>query len=811
MENIIEDEGYGAPSTSLISMQELTRDSGNDGNEQQEQYDAHPKLEFEYTQPQQQQQQQQQLDTIIAADFMSPEPFPHPSSPILIHKNDSLTHDNLHLLDHSLTLTDNGQEDINNTDMNNSSYISFPSTGSRPHSRANSIVSSAILSTATSTTNNIARRRRPRPWDNYNAKSDQGQSQGQAMDGETTPLLQSKHNQQQHPQITKSIHSIKTAKRGNVNSQGQTRKHMNIAIQDSNHNLESPTVEIAKDSPSLQWSAGVFTDHYGSIVDNDNPGNGNRGRGHGKGYHTPSHAQYLQNRLGNKEAPSAPVMTFITIMTVGQFILMALYNIFLHYQSQRLNHEPPYAFWFSAAGRIYNSGIGPNVPTLILFGVYHPILVITAGEWWRMGSGLVCCTSLVEFVLNIFWLRILSEKEVERNINNRGSSSTCIPLGDSSGSCIMGFVFILSGIMGGLAQMIWTNGDDVVTVTGLNGAGIVGCMAAILVNDWNSKSGVRQYKENRGLKTRKGNCFATAFACACEKIGFLHASIASEMICGLFLPYTSMASVIFGVLMGGCAGMFLLKEDYENDADSQASSIASDLEEAFSPCINTPPPYHYEDSPPPPPSSSSKGLDTPIMRRSILTSPEDDDEYEVVHSLNTSGGKGLKQRNRNIGRKEAAYTNIVNPQSESGGDNTYRQKEYFCTEAKLRFVGMMTGLLMISVAMLYIGLALSLPSDQVVSDSLYGCRTMYGIYQYEQDGNNADDGGKPAEGETVCGDVCVPVSIYDRVMKSGDDSVSLLEYGGCSENGYSCNYSNDAFDVGFIEIEQDLFTQGECS
>ena len=711
-----------------------------------------------------------QLDTIMNQDIMSPEPSFHPSSPI--HQNESLTHENLNMLDHSLTLTDYGQEDSHShNDINNSSYISFPSNGS--HSRANSIVSSAVLSSSTTVTNNttngnpITRRRRPRPWDNYNAKKDQ------VPDGETTPLLASKQ-QKLHLQIpTPSIHSIKTAKRGNIHPS------RNYDMDDAD------TVEGGNDeSPSLQWSKGVFTDHYGSIADEAT-----------KGYQTPSQAQYayMQLQIRQRET-SAPVITFITAMTVMQFILMAIYNIFLHYQSMRLSHQPPYAFWFSAAGRIYNAGIGPNVPTLILFGVFHPILAME--QWWRMGSALFCCTSLVEFILNVFWLRVLSDLEEERNRRFK----------DYSGSWSMGIVFGLSGLMGGLAQMVGSNGEDVIIVTGLNGPGIVGCMAAMLMMDWHSKVSVRRYKGNEG--GRKVNWFA------CDKLSFLHASILSEMLCGLFLPYTSMTSVMFGAFMGVCGGMFLLKQDYDwTDAESQASSVASDLEEAFSPSVKTPPRFHYEDSPPPPPSSSSKGLDTPIMRRSILTSPEDDDEYDVVQSLNKSGGKGLKQRNVGSAQKEIPYSSM---NATSGINNVYRRNDNFCTEARMRFIGMMTSLLMLSFAVLYIGFAFTTPSDQVVSDSLFGCKTMHGIYRYEQDGNDADDGVTnsntvPAAGDTVCGDVCIPISIYDRVMSNGGDSVSALEYGACSQNGYSCMFSNEAFDVGFIEIEQDLFTQGECA
>ena len=77
-----------------------------------------------------------------------------------------------------------------------------------------------------------------------------------------------------------------------------------------------------------------------------------------------------------------------------------------------------------------------------------------------------------------------------------------------------------------------------------------------------------------------------------------------------------------GICRGLCIAVPKRYLEEWNDADSHASSIASDLEEAFFPNVNTPQRFGYDDLPPPSPSSSLKGLDTPIMRRSILMSPE---------------------------------------------------------------------------------------------------------------------------------------------------------------------------------------------
>lgn len=347
------------------------------------------------------------------AESPSAEPFAHHSSPI--RRNESLTHENLFLLDNSLVLTDNGHDvcsDAEEAQMNEESYISFPSSHDA-QSRANSIVSSAIMSTSTAVTTNVKRRRaRPRPWDNYDSKINTNDERD--VDVETTPLLPSRHQ---------SIHSVKTAKR--TNTYGTGRKMIHGADTSDNPSRILNGGDNIPDSNGDAYSGG-FDGKYG--------------------YHSQSH-------LRTNDA-SFSMSSVITVLTVLQFILMALYNIFLHYQSHRLRVSPPYAFWFSKAGRIYNKGIGPNVPTLILFGAFHPILILQ--QWWRMCSALFCCTSLVEFVLNIWWFRVLGGVEEDWDKRGRGGSLT------------LGFIYAVSGLVGGLVYIIFSSTTDIMP-TGLTG------------------------------------------------------------------------------------------------------------------------------------------------------------------------------------------------------------------------------------------------------------------------------------------------------------------------------------------------------
>lgn len=747
----------------------------------------------------------------------SPEPVFHPSSPIQLNDT-SLTHENIHLLEHnvSLALTEHDENNAHRILDPDSSYVSFPTSS---NSRANSVASSSLYSASASTTvvNNTtsgittARRRRPRPWDNYNAKEEAVQPSV-----ETTPLLE----QQNADSYGRSIHSVKTTKRGNVNPHN-IRNHLASNNDDEmDHNIHDE-----ESSPTLQWRKGIFTDHYGSISNNND-------------HHTP----YFGGRSAKSksfsrehDAPSSPFISTVTFLTVGQFALMALYSIFLHYQSHRLNHQPPYAFWFSKAGRIYNSGIGPNVPTLILFGVFHPILTLgidssywgesdnqygqedyNHSEWelWRLLTGLFCCTSLLEFIPHIFWLTILGGVEEDRNQRRHDRNGS----GSIKGSIEIGIVFFLSGVMGALAHIISTTSkgnDQFVFVTGLNGAGIVGCMAAILCRDWNTAAIIKGLKGNNGAQTHFQNS------------GYPKACILLELLFGLFLPYTSLVGLIYGGIMGFCCGMFFLShDDYEfyNDYDSYSgtsSSMASEVEDMFH--VNTPPRFPYEDSPPPPPSSSSKGLDTPVMRRSILTSPDDDDEYEVVHCLNESGSKGLKQRNVKSAHKENYHDRDMNMYDSK---KAMRQTtSYICSQARLRFIGMTVGFLMVLFSVLYIGFGASIPKYEVLSDSFYGCKTMHGIYEYTNDASEGDDGinkqsqqnqdvqngYSPTEGDNICAEICIPIGIYEKVISKKSDETSALSSGNCRRKGFQCQYDSSQFDAGSIEIEQDLFSKKGCT
>jgi membrane associated rhomboid family serine protease len=672
--------------------------------------------------------------------LLSSEPFSHPSSPIKV--NDSLTNENLHLLE-SLSLQLDDSLDRSKGDLE-SSYVSFISK-TNSNSRANSIVSSAV----TSHTNNTTKRRkpsRPRPWD----KKDEEKESIQFENGkETTPLLASK---------TTSIFSVKTAKRNN------TQNGFTTSSDDPYSNILHDDTEAS--SPNLRWKGGVFTetqDNYGSI-----PSSKKYGLFSSQTFRLP----FMMDRSNalNADSLTHPICSSLIFMTAVHFMLMGLYNTLVHYKMHRMGEiSPPY--WITKAGRIYNPNIGPNSNTLVLFGAFHPILGMN--EWWRLMSGSICVTSVFELAVNLFFLRVMADYE-ER-------------LGSWNFVWIFGWS-VLAGALGSIMQMsgFWT-------VTGLSSAGIMGFMVAATV--YEAVSDVTKRKVDKLHTSKKSWSW--------PKLGII-----AQIIQSLVLQYVSFSSMVASGMMGIFCGMSLqVPEKDWTDLDSNASSsVTSDFDDAFASEMNTPPRFGFDMSPPPPPSSSSKGChDTPVMRRSIM-SPDEDEEFDTRRSLNVPGG--LKQRNRKYSDK----TNHANHMLNYGRDEMKPRNDLFCTETRLRFLGILGAIFFITISMLYIGLIMRIPDEQTINDSIYGCITTHGIYTYEVSGD--DDGNLNKNevniqaGDNICGEICIPHSIYTEAMKGDAGS---LDRGSCQEQTYACHFSSDVFNMGMLEIERDLYTFGlEC-
>jgi len=532
------------------------------------------------------------------------------------------------------------------------------------------------------------------------------------------------------------------------------------------------------------------------------------------------------------------------------FVLMVGYGAFLQYRAYRLNNnknannnDSTYSnnmtlhFWISKEGRVYNPAIGPNSPTLHLFGVFNPARVLVQGEYWRFFSCIFMNTSLVQLGLNasIIGGLFLFYGDYGGNMivsNRRGMVSY--------------FVFCLSAFAGGLFCILmacWNQGDyvdggadvsSVVEITGLASAGLTGVLTFITISILHRAAVGRgeNFNYNGFYTMNKGRTYHYNYRLWITR-GYPLLGLIFEMANGAFLPFTSFGSIIGGALMGASLGLVHLTSvagNYYNDDWQDKEEITSTfyhLKTAFEPTINTPPRSsrrfrkelrNYEDRlpPPPPPSSSSKGADTPIMRRSIITSPEDDDEDEFGLMQQLHFGSGMKNRRLN----SSHFVNYRDASSPMSTPNKMKSLLHFDDDdvggvgTFFKFFGVCIGLLLLAVPTFLVGVTLEPPSRQAMMDSFYGCKTLSEMYQYTATDEIDDALMISQNGNTVCGEVCIPVRLLYQFRN--DFSLSEMNGDSCVHQDYGCLISNNSIDLdGNFEVLREIYgpvtSNGVCN
>ena len=520
--------------------------------------------------------------------------------------------------------------------------------------------------------------------------------------------------------------------------------------------------------------------------------------------------QFRSTNNINKKGRRSLVRGLIFIMT-GHFGLMVMYTVFLYYQRIRLQNDD-YAndaqdvfnsagsSWISPAGWIANPALGPNAPTLHLFGIYNPILVLQNYQIWRIVTASIVNTSFVQYVLHvglIYW--------------GMGSMEE-----GSWGQWPLLFLYVLSCGSGGILCIVSNmeekvvgedSVEDSIAITGLVGAGLMGCFCARIVEltlrRWSYKS-----RQNYYLHHERGGVDRSPVVLAVSLL----------WMSGYYLPFCSLSALMGGCLMGISCGLYwwahFVRERYsdwdeeeytgsqflnpKDDASTVSQSSLQDLEDAFNAEFHYTPPRMFDPSGPPP-SSDSKGMDTPLMRRSIITSPEDDEE-DILSQLN--GGTGLKRRKYTS--TYASGSKCLSPSSKSTNRKTTGGKA-----GTLRFIGLSMGVMSILIPLVLMSFVLEVPSEVALSDSVYGCRTMSSLYKFsvgDDDQSNQENYIQDVEnGESICGEVCLPLSVVNRVRSNTNDIDWIAKP--CSFRGYNCLIAEDEFDLNeSFEITRELFT-----
>jgi len=314
-----------------------------------------------------------------------------------------------------------------------------------------------------------------------------------------------------------------------------------------------------------------------------------------------------------------------------------------------------------------------------------------------------------------------------------------------------------------------------------------------------------------------------------ESIGFAHLGVILELANGTFLPFTSFGSILGGAIMGLSCGMFLFAPircdvdhggGYVNGDYDEITSVStapfSDLESAFSDpavVIHTPPNNgqgcnrkrygaYGDNLPPPPPSSSSKGADTPIMRRSILTSPEEEEDYDYDFG-GVTGNQPPRMLNASYFHRDASSP-ISTPSKRSRDEGRAG-----AVVGVLQIAGVCLGLATLVLPALWVGVILEPPSSLATSDGYYGCKTMSGMmYEYADGGDNGgdnDDAYVMSENNAACGEVCIPVGSIQKFLQEYGDS-DMDGNISCVDRGYGCSVTNDSLGVdGNFEVVREVY------
>ena len=531
-----------------------------------------------------------------------------------------------------------------------------------------------------------------------------------------------------------------------------------------------------------------------------------------------------QSRSNPTTMQGSSFVRWCMILWTIHFGFLILYAVFLHYQQMRLqerNYDDESSNismvssssaysggWFSPLGQIYNPAIGPNAPTLHLFGIYNPILVIENHQYWRILSASVVNSSLVQYGLH---MGILVALGIPIEASWGASSSRRMGIIYSL-SCGAGAILcIVSNMKEEVAGEEYSSKkDESIAITGLVGAGLMGILCAKIL-----EMTLRQCCSGHS----KRQVYVDPWDRARLVLAVFVLWVSSH-----YLPFSSLGSLVGGGLMGSSCGLYwwahvvrnhseLEEEEYttnhflnptndDDDASTLSQSSLQDLEDAFNTEYHTTPPRQrrHFDTPGPPPSSDSKGMDTPLMRRSIIRSPEDDDEEDILSHLN--GGTGLKRRKN---------TNAFAPSSNYVTSPKYDIKVKRNVGGKsgtIQFIGLSMGLMTVSIPLFLMSFVLEVPSEVALSDSMHGCKTMSTLYQLSFGDDDQSNQQYYMEnvnnGDTLCGEVCFPISMVHHILSKTNDVTWIASP--CSSRQYNCAVGEDSVPLNEnLDITRELF------
>ena len=250
-----------------------------------------------------------------------------------------------------------------------------------------------------------------------------------------------------------------------------------------------------------------------------------------------------------------------------------------------------------------------------------------------------------------------------------------------------------------------------------------------------------------------------------------------DLVSCALLPYNSMANVIGGAVAGIGCGIFTCMWRSTHIKEVCMNQSLPDLESRFESMLHTPPCEKHDRNErvailnivPPPPSQPSIN-DTPIMRRSILTSPEEEDE--IIRDLNENYDSNIS----NFQLPPDASSPITTPSK-----LFFRKSPSQDHKEVLFWVSFLILATIISISIFILYETIEPPSKQAMYDSIYGCRTMNHLIQPSEREDIKAYYDDKHDSAVWCEESCIPLSLVDNVRE--------MDLGSCFSSGYC--YSGD--------------------
>eukprot|EP00804_Cyclotella_cryptica_P013211 CCRYP_006999-RA/>CCRYP_006999-RA protein AED:0.32 eAED:0.33 QI:0/0/0/1/0/0/2/0/867 len=502
-------------------------------------------------------------------------------------------------------------------------------------------------------------------------------------------------------------------------------------------------------------------------------------------------------------ATRRPIVSIVlTWLLCFHIMLCGLHDLFVRYVSYRNSDEigvswdgegkynPPY--WLSFEGRVLNPCIGPGSRTLTAFGAMVPGLVLSRGQWWRVGLALLESSSLLELILHCYVL-------------NTAIGGSLFGLESKRGPFTVSLSYIVTALVGSAWSVALEKGRLVTS----SGMGIAGLLAAAVVeqscfpltfkddeDEVPSSADYNNLGDRHNVVTSTSNeqfSFQPSHQKKERNFTFIRANpillLAAEILFSWSAPYSSLSGMIASAAMGVSLALLLFVEK------SSSKLVKFDNKDLI-----------LSETPPPPPTTSSPRMwrddddsadsslssgrhafNTPLMRKSILADDEDEDEHAAAKSL---------LRRRKSGAPDAATKTpgvkgrviSINPSKST----------HSVTSVLLRVIGAIMALLLTIIPASLIAAGED-PSYEVTRASVLGCKPMRIVYKQDDKSDIFQ-----------CAGGCVPLSRthFARSKENMGD-------GRCDSIGFRCFAGAGTMILNKYGLEVGLYdvpsSDGSCS